>query len=96
MPWLGVPEQIGAFEHPRHGFDRRAVQRDDAMARLVLAASNVQKSFDEIHIAPANVRRVAVLTAWADLGAARNLVPGGFGSLNARALGRYSVPFFER
>jgi hypothetical protein len=39
MPWLRVPEQIGAFEHARHGFDRRSVQRDDAMARLVLGIS---------------------------------------------------------
>src|SRR5688500_19926184 len=28
-----VPEQIGAFEHARYGFDSRSVQRNDAMAR---------------------------------------------------------------
>jgi hypothetical protein len=64
---LRVPEQIGAFEHPRHSFDRRGVQRDDAMARLVLAPSDVQQPLDEIHIAPANVLhlhgRIDVLAA---------------------------------
>ena len=68
MPRLGVPQQIGAFEHARHGFDRRGVERDDAMARLVLAPSNVQQSLDEIHIAPANVLHLN----WAHRGVRRD------------------------
>lgn len=55
MPRLRVPEQIGTFEHARYGLDRRGVQWDDAMARLVLAPSDVQQPLDEIHVAPANV-----------------------------------------
>jgi hypothetical protein len=50
-----VPEQIGAFEHARHSFNCRRVQRDHAMARLVLAPSNVQQPLDEIHVGPAHV-----------------------------------------
>jgi hypothetical protein len=50
-----VPEQIGTFEHARHGFDCRSVQRNDAMARLFLAPSHVQQPLDDIHIAPPNV-----------------------------------------
>ena len=55
MPWLRVPEQIGAFEHARYGLDRRGIQRDDPVARLVLASLNVQQPLDEIHVTPANV-----------------------------------------
>jgi hypothetical protein len=36
MLLLRVPKQIRTFEHPRHSFDCRDVQRDDAMARLDL------------------------------------------------------------
>jgi hypothetical protein len=39
----------------RATFDRGRVQRDDPVARLVLASPNVQQSLDEIHVAPANV-----------------------------------------
>ena len=55
MLGLRMTEEIGAFEHARHSLDRRGVQRDDAVARLVLASPNVQQSFHEIHVAPANV-----------------------------------------
>ena len=48
MPWLSVPEQISAFEHTRHCFNRRGSQRNNAMARLVLAPPNVQQSLEEI------------------------------------------------
>jgi len=51
MLLLRVPEQIRTFEHPRHSFDCRDVQRDDAMARLVLAPSNVDEPLGGIHIA---------------------------------------------
>jgi hypothetical protein len=52
---LGVPEEISALEHPCCGFDGRCVERDDSVARLDLAPSNVHEALDEIHIAPANV-----------------------------------------
>ena len=52
---LGVPEQIRALEHPRRRFDGRRVQRDDAVARLVLAPSDVHEPLDEIDIAAAKV-----------------------------------------
>lgn len=55
MARLRVPEEIGAFEHARCSFNRRGIQRDDAMACLVLAPSHVQQPLDEIHVAPPNV-----------------------------------------
>src|SRR5712691_1069601 len=52
---LRVPKQVRALEHPRGGFDGRRVERDDPVARLVLAPSNVHEPLDEIHVAPAKV-----------------------------------------
>ena len=52
---LGVPEQIRALEHPRRRFDGRCVERDDAVARLVLAPPDVHEPLDEIDVAPAKV-----------------------------------------
>jgi hypothetical protein len=52
---LGVSEEIRALEHPRRRFDSRGVERDDAVARLVLAPSNVHEPLDEIHIAAPKV-----------------------------------------
>ena len=52
---LRVPEQVRALEHPGGGFDGRRVERDDPVARLVLAAPDVQEALDEIDIAPAKV-----------------------------------------
>ena len=48
---LGVSEEIRALEHARRRLDGRCVERDDAVARLVLAPSHVQQPLDEIHIA---------------------------------------------
>jgi hypothetical protein len=45
-----VPEQIRALEHPRSGFDGRRVERDDPVARLVLAPPNVHELLDEIDV----------------------------------------------
>ena len=50
-----VPEQGRALEHPRDGFDSRRVERNDPVARLVPAASDVQEALDEINVAPAQV-----------------------------------------
>ena len=55
MLGVGASEHIRALEHPRCCFDGRCVQRDDAVARLVLAPSNVYQPLDEIHIASAKV-----------------------------------------
>jgi hypothetical protein len=44
---LGVSEEISALEHARRRFDGRCVERDDPVARLVLAPSNVQQPLDE-------------------------------------------------
>ena len=52
---LGVSEQIRALEHPRRRFDGRCVERDDAVARLVLAPPDVHEPLDEIDVAAAKV-----------------------------------------
>ena len=53
--WLRVPEEIRALEHARRRLDGGSVQRDNAVARLVLAPSNVHEPLDEIHIAAPKV-----------------------------------------
>jgi len=55
---LGVSEEIRALEHARRRFDSRCVERYDAVARLVLAPSNVHEPLDEIHIAATKVLRL--------------------------------------
>ena len=55
MLGLGVSEEICPLEHSSCRFDRRRVQRDDTVARLVLAASHVDEPLDEIHIAAPKV-----------------------------------------
>ena len=52
---LRVPELVRALEHARGCFDGRCVERDDPMARLVLASPDVHEAFDEIDVAPAQV-----------------------------------------
>jgi hypothetical protein len=52
---LGVAEQIGALQHPRNGLDGRRVEGNHTVARLVLAATNVDELLHEIDVAPAEV-----------------------------------------
>ncbi|HKY23407.1 MAG TPA: hypothetical protein VJM31_19480 [Vicinamibacterales bacterium] len=52
---LRVPEQVRALKHPRSGLDGRRVERDDPVARLVLAPPDVKEAFDEIDVTPAQV-----------------------------------------
>jgi hypothetical protein len=51
----GVVEHVGALEHPRERIERRRVQPDDAVARLVLAPAHVQELLDQIDIAAPEV-----------------------------------------
>ncbi|HEY2435270.1 MAG TPA: hypothetical protein VGI12_21550 [Vicinamibacterales bacterium] len=48
---LRVVEHVGPLEHPGDRVERRRVQRDHAMARLVLAPSHVQQFLDQIDVA---------------------------------------------
>ena len=52
---LGVPEQIGTLDHASDRRDGRRVERNHTVARLVLAAANVEALLHEIDIAPAEV-----------------------------------------
>ena len=87
---LGVAEEVRALEHPRGRFDGRCVQRDDAVARLVLAPPNVHEPLDEIHVAAPKVlhldrphRRVGrddgcaihVLPLWVRCGSVEETLP---------------------
>ncbi|ODS54082.1 MAG: hypothetical protein ABS36_11590 [Acidobacteria bacterium SCN 69-37] len=55
MVGFGVAEQIGTFDHPGDGLQRRRIQWDDAVARLVLAAADVKQLLRQVDVAAAEV-----------------------------------------
>ena len=60
MLQLGVPEQIGTLEHSRSSFDRRSAERNDPVARFVLAPPHVREPLNEIHVASAQVHALCL------------------------------------
>jgi hypothetical protein len=52
---LRMSEDVRALDHALHCVERRVIQRDDALARLVLTCANVDEAFRGIEVFPTYV-----------------------------------------